>query len=165
MDKYKELNRIKAVINSLNEEEFFLSDIAIITEYLRKIYRRKKRKQDYKMKMRQKRCLLIEKRRAIDDKPFLGWLIINKEKYLQIAEKYGGWFSSLKFKELYSEFKNEPITSWGFVNEIKDRYGDEIYGMKKYNSGKCYRAINILKIFAMNGYEKYKKIVDKKHKM
>ena len=110
MDKYKELNRIKAVINSLNEEEFFLSDIAIITEYLRKIYRRKKRKQDYKMKMREKRCLLIEKRRAIDDKPFLGWLIINKEKYLQIAEKYGGWFSSLKFKELYSEFKNEPIT-------------------------------------------------------
>lgn len=160
MDKYKELNRIKCVNDILNEEEYLLSDVAFIMELLRKILRRKKRKLYYMNKVKEKRRLIMKKRKNKPDKLFLDWLLDNKKKYIKIAKKYDGWLSSSKLKELYIEFSNEIITSWGFVNEIKEKYGDNIYGMKRYNSGKQYRAINLSKILKMNGYDEKKQLTN-----
>jgi len=164
MDKYEKVDYIISLIESLKQDKFSQLDVVIILEKIRKIAIRKRKQQYYRNKVKKSGQLTMKERHKkreeiLEDfsknkeKLFLNWLKETQQKWLKISEKYYGWISSVKLRELYCEFENKKIPSWQFITMMKDKYGEDIYKLKRYYNGKYYRAINLGKIFEINKNE------------
>jgi hypothetical protein len=148
MDRYEQDSYIEYLLEEfikLRKDSFTVFDIATLQDKLHKIYFFKKRR------LRRIKRGYYHPVKIGED--MIEW-ISGRADIMKLADKYYGWISSKRFRELYNEYyKLQKTSAQSFIPYITNRWGDEIYRVRTYRNNKSFRGVNLFKILGRKDYE------------